>query len=162
MTINVNKPSDKVSSASLMKDNSDISNDITDSELIKNGNNGTSNAIVNSGLNENDDVSDMQSNNDISSVDNDGVNDNVYETSSEGLLSHEDSSDNDSDNEEESSDNGGRPPPSKLPVAGSVGSKVPMVPGAGVRKASSSRPAGLSLGIRKAVQDKGELSQRRR
>ena len=95
-------------------------------------------------------------------VNNDGVNYNVYETSSEGLLSDEDSSDNDSDNEQESSDNGGRSPPSKLPVAGSVGSKVPMVPGAGVRKASSSRPAGLSLGMRKAAQDWSELSQCRR
>ena len=121
-------------------------------------------AIVNSGLNENDDnnVSDMQSNNDISSADNDGVNDNVYETSSEGLLSDEDSSDTDSDNEEESSDNGCRSARSKLPVAGSVGSKVPMVPGAGVRKARSSRPAGLSLGMRKPAQDWSELSQHRR
>ena len=69
--------------------------------------NAISNDIVNSESNMNDDsnVSDMQSNNDISSVDNDEVNENVYETSSEGLLSDEDSGDNDSDDEEEPSVN---------------------------------------------------------
>ena len=134
----------------------------------------------------------MQSNNDISSVDNDIVNDNIYETSSEGLLSDRDSNENDSDNDDEFSDNettdavphvnivspgsslcglsgssGGRPPPSRLPVAvrkgsgSAVGSKVPKVP-AGVCKASSSRPTGLSLGMRKAAEDWGVLSQRRR
>ena len=38
-------------------------------------------------------------------IDNEDINDNVYETSSEGLLSEEESSDNDSDNEIESSEN---------------------------------------------------------
>ena len=189
--LSVNKLSDNASSESLINGNGDISNDIVNSELTKNGNNGISNDIVNSELNKNDDinVSDMQSNNDISSVDNDEVNDNVYETSSEGLLSDEDSSENDSDNEEESSDtetanvapganivspgsslcglsgsSGSRPPRSKLPVAvgkGSVGSKIPKVAGAGVQKASSSRPV-LSRGALMTAQDWGVLSQRRR
>lgn len=142
-------------------------------------------------MNDDSNVSDMQSNNDISSVENDEVNENVYETSSEGLLSDE--GDNDSDDEEELSVNetanvvpsvnivspgsslsglsvssGGRPPLSKLPVAvgkGStlaIGSKIPKVSGAGVRKASSSRSTGLSLGMRKVTEVWGELSQRRR
>ena len=91
--VNVNKSCDNA-----------ISNDIVNSEPSKSGNSGISNDIVNSESNMNDDdsnVSDMQSNNDISSVDNDEVNENVYETSSEGLLSDEDSGDNDSDDEEE-------------------------------------------------------------
>ena len=156
----------------------------------KSSDNAISNDIVNSESNMNDDsnVSDMQSNNDFSSVDNDEVNENVYETSSEGLLSDEDSGDNDSDDEDEPGVNvpsvnivspgsslsglsglsGSRPPQCRLPVAvgkGSsttISSKIPKVPGAGVRKASSSRPAGLSLGMRKAAEDWGELSQRRR
>ena len=170
--VNANKSSDNA-----------ISNDIVNSEPSKSGNSGISNDIINSESNMNDDsnVSDMQSNNDISSVDNDEVNENVYETSSEGLLSDEDSGDNDSDDEEEPSVNestntvpsvnivspgsslcglsvssGSQPPLSRLPVAvgkgssSTIGSKIPKVPGAGVRKASSSRPAGLSLGMRKA------------
>ena len=184
--VNVNKSSDNA-----------ISNDIVNSEPSKTGNSGISNDIVNSESNMNDDgsVSDMQSNNDISSVDNDEVNENVYETSSEGLLSDEDSGDNDSDDEEcvnvsvnettnavpsvnivspgsslcgLSVSLGGRPPLSRLPVAvgkgssSATGSKIPKVSGAGVRKASSSRPAGLSLGMRKAAEDWGELSQCRR
>ena len=180
--VNVNKSSDNA-----------ISNDIVNSEPSKSGNSGISNDIVNSESNMNDDsnVSDMQSNNDISSVDNDEVNENVYETSSEGLLSDEDSGDNDSDDEEEPSEStnavpsvnivspgsslcglsgssGSRPPLSRLPVAvgkgssSATGSKIPKVPGAGVRKASISRPAGLSLGMHKAAEDWGELSQRRR
>ena len=164
--VNVNKSSDNA-----------ISNDIVNSQPSKSGNSGISNDIINSESNMNDDsnVSDMQSNNDISSVDNDEVNENVYETSSEGLLSDEDSGDNDSDDEEEPSVNestntvpsvnivspgsslcglsvssGSQPPLSRLPVAvgkgssSTIGSKIPKVPGAGVRKASSSRPAGLS------------------
>ena len=173
-----------------------ISNDIVNSEPSKPGNSGISNDIVNSESNMNDDgsVSDLQSNNDISSVDNE-VNENVYETSSEGLLSDEDSGDNDSDDEEcvnvsvnettnavpsvnivspgsslcgLSVSLGGRPPLSRLPVAvgkgssSATGSKIPKVSGAGVRKASSSRPAGLSLGMCKAAEDWGELSQCRR
>ena len=173
--VNVNKSSDNA-----------ISNDIVNSEPSKTGNSGISNDIVNSesNMNDNGSVSDMQSNNDISSVDNDEVNENVYETSSEGLISDEDSGDNDSDDEEcvnvsvnettnavpsvnivspgsslcgLSVSLGGRPPLSRLPVAvgkgssSATGSKIPKVSGAGVRKASSSRPAGLSLGMRKAV-----------
>lgn len=179
--VNVNKSSDNA-----------ISNDIVNSEPSKSCNSGISNDIINSESNMNDDsnVSDMQRNNDISSVDNDEVNENVYETSSEGLLSDEDSGDNDSDDEEEPSVNestnavnivspgsslcglsvssGSWPPLSRLPVAvgkgssSTIGSKIPKVPGAGVCKASSSRPAGLSLGMRKAAEDWGELSQRRR
>ena len=110
-------------------------------------------------MNDDSNVSDMQSNNDFSSVDNDEVNENVYETSSEGLLSDEDSGDNDSDDEDEpgvtvpsvnivspgsslsglSGLSGSRPPQSRLPVAvgkGSsttISSKIPKVPGAGVR-----------------------------
>ena len=189
LSVNDNKSSDNVSSESVINGNGDISNDIVNSKSIKNGNDIVNSELSE---NDDNNVSHMQSNNDISSVDNDEVNDTVYETSSEGLLSDGDSSENDSDNEAEFSDNettnavprvnivspgsslcglsgslGGRPPPSKLPVAvgkgsgSAVGSKVPKVP-AGVRKASSSRPAGLSLGMRKAAQDWGELSQRRR
>ena len=180
--VNVNKSCDNA-----------ISNDIVNSEPSKSGNSGISNDIVNSESNMNDDdsnVSDMQSNNDISSVDNDEVNENVYETSSEGLLSDEDSGDNDSDDEEELSvkkstngvpsvnivspgsslcglsvSSGSRPPLSRLPVvvgkgsSSAIGSKIPKVPDAGVRKASSPRPAGLSLGMRKTAEDWGELSQ---
>ena len=189
--VNVNKSSDNAISNDIVNSgNSGISNDIVNSESSKSGNSGISNDIVNSESNMNDDsnVSDMQSNNDFSSVDNDEVNENVYETSSEGLLSDEDSGDNDSDDEDETGVNvpsvnivspgsslsglsrlsGSRPPQSKLPVAvgkGSsttISSKIPKVPGAGVRKASSSRPAGLSLGMRKAAEDWGELSQCRR
>ena len=142
-----------------------------------------------------------------SNIDNEDINDNVYETSSEGLLSEEESSDNDSDNEKEFSDNvvhsdnessanmevetknavpsvnivspgsslcglsvssGGRPSPSKLPVAvgkvscSTVHSKIPKAPGAGVRKTGSSRSAGLCAGLRKAANDWGELSKRRK
>ena len=191
LSVNVNKLSDNASSDSHISGNGDISNDIVNSELTKNGNNGISTDIVNSELNKSDDinVSDIQSNNDISSVDNDEVNDNVYETSSEGLLSDEDSNENDSDNEEESSDTEiasvalganivspgsslcdlsgsscSRPPRSKLPVAvgkGSVGSKIPKIAGAGVQKASGSR-ATLSRGALMSARDWGVLSQRRR
>ena len=189
--VNVNKSSDNAISNDIANSgNSGISKDIVNSESSKSGNSGISNDIVNSESNMNDDsnVSVMQSNNDISSVDNDEVNENVYETSSEGLLSDEDSGDNDSDDEDEPGVNvpsanivspgsslsglsglsGSRPPQSRLPVAvgkGSsttISSKIPKVPGAGVRKASSSRPAGLSLGMPKAAEDWGELSQRRR
>ena len=179
--VNVNKSCDNA-----------ISNDIVNSEPSKSGNSGISNDIVNSESNMNDDsnVSDMQSNNDISSVDNNEVNENVYETSSEGLLSDEDSGDNDSDDEEELSvkkstngvpsvnivspgsslcglsvSSGSRPPLSRLPVvvgkgsSSAIGSKIPKVPDAGVRKASSPHPAGLSLGMRKTAEDWGELSQ---
>ena len=179
--VNVNKSCDNA-----------ISNDIVNSEPSKCGNSGISNDIVNSESNMNDDsnVSDMQSNNDISSVDYDEVNENVYETSSEGLLSDEDSGDNDSDDEEQLSvkkstngvpsvnivspgsslcglsvSSGSRPPLSRLPVvvgkgsSSAIGSKIPKVPDAGVRKASSPRPAGLSLGMRKTAEDWGELSQ---
>ena len=121
-----------------------ISSDIVNGELIKNG---ASNDIVNS-PNENVD----NNSNDISPVNNDEVMDNVYETSSEGLLSDEDSSDNDSDNDDESSGDGGRPPPPKSP-------KIPKAPGGGVRK---TKTAGLTLGQRKAADDWGVLSQRRR
>ena len=140
-------------SVPLKNDNSDINNDLIDNELLENGNNNTSNDIVNS-LNENEDnnVSDLQSINDISSVDNDEANENVYETSSEGLLSDGDSSDNDSVNDDESSDDGGRPPPLKSP-------KIPKAPGGGVRK---TKTAGLTLGQRKAADDWAVLSQRRR
>ena len=60
---------------------------------------------------------------------------------------------------------GSRPPLSRLPVvvgkgsSSAIGSKIPKVPDAGVRKASSPRPAGLSLGMRKTAEDWGELSQ---
>lgn len=100
--VNVNKSSDNansndiVNSESSKSGNSSISNDIVNSESSKS----ISNDIVNNDSNMSDDsnVSDMQSINDISSVENDEVNENVYETSSEGLLSDED---NDSDDEEE-------------------------------------------------------------
>ena len=186
--VNVNKSSNNAISNDIVNSgNSGISKDIVNSESSKSG---ISNDIVNSESNMNDDsnVSDMQSNNDISSVDNDEVNENVYETSSEDLLSDEDSGDNDSDDEDEPGVNvpsvnivspgsslsglsglsGGRPPQSRLPVAvgkgssSTISSKIPKVPGAGVRKASGSRPTGLSLGMRKAAEDWGELSQRRR
>ena len=130
---------------------------------------------------------------------NEDINDNVYETSSEGLLTDEEYSDNDSDNEKEFGENvvhsdnessanmevvtkkavpsvnivspgsslcglsvssGGRSSPSKLPVA--VSSKIPKAPGAGVRKAASSRPAGLTPGWRKAAEDWGVFSKRRK
>lgn len=125
----------------------------------------------------------------------DGFNDNVYETSSEGLLSEEESSDNEmefsgnvvhSDNESSANmevvtknsvlsvnivspgsnlcglsvSSGGRPSPSKLPVA--VGSKISKAPSAGVHKTTSSRPAGLTPGLRKAALDWGVLSKRRK
>ena len=89
--VNVNESSDNVNSELLENGNSDISNDKFNSELLENGNGDISNDIVNSELNKNDDsnVTDMelqmQSNNDICSVDNDDINDNKYETSSEGL-----------------------------------------------------------------------------
>ena len=60
---------------------------------------------------------------------------------------------------------GSRPPLSRLPVvvgkgsSSAIGSKIPKVPDAGVRKASSPRPAGLRLGMRKTAEDWGELSQ---
>lgn len=150
LPVNVNESSDSVP---LVNDNSDINNDIIDSELLENGNNNTSNDIVNSpNENEDNNVSDLQSNNEISSVDNDEVNENVYETSSEGLLSDGDSSDNDSVNGDESSDDGGRPPPPKS-------SKIPKAPGGGVRK---TKTAVLTLGQRKAADDWAVLSQCRR
>lgn len=55
---------------------------------------------------------------------------------------------------------GGRPSPSKLPVA--VGSKISKAPSAGVHKTTSSRPAGLTPGLRKAALDWGVLSKRRK
>ena len=188
--------SDSLFGAVITTPNSNLSGDhppnsnLSVVNVNKSSDNAISNDIVNSESNMNDDsnVSDKQSNKDISSVDNDEVNENVYETSSEGLLSDEDSRDNDSDDEDESGVNvpsvnivspgsslsglsglsGSRPPQSRLPVAvgkgssSTISSKIPKVPGAGVRKASSSRPAGLSLGMRKAAEDWGELSQRRR
>lgn len=63
---------------------------------------------------------------------------------------------------------GGRPPLSKLPVAGgkgsslAIGSKIPKVSGAGVRKASGARSTGHSLDRHKVSEVWGELSQRRR
>ena len=144
-------------SDSLIIDNGDTSNDIVNcelnginsssrdivnGELIKNGNTGASNDIANS-PNENVD----NNSNDISPVNIDEVLDNVYETSSEGLLSDDSS---DSDNDDESSC--GRPSPPKSP-------KIPKAPGGGVRK---TKTAGLTLGQRKVVGDWSELSQRRR
>ena len=141
-----------------------ISNDIINSESHENDNN--SKDIVNSESNENDNISNdmVISENDDSNVsdkvDNDEVNDNVYETSSEGLLSDGESSDNDSENEESSDyEIANVKSRSKLPVAGSVGSRVPKVAGAGVSKAKATGP---SLGARKAAQDWSVLSQRRR
>ena len=130
-----------------------------------------------------------------SNIDKEDINDNVYETSSEGLLSEEESSDNEmefsgnvvhSDNESSANmevvtknsvlsvnivspgsnlcglsvSSGGRPSPSKLPVA--VGSKISKAPSAGVHKTTSSRPAGLTPGLRKAALDWGVLSKRRK
>ena len=138
-------------------------------------------------------------------IDNEDINDNVYETSSEGLLSEEDSSDNDSenasDNEMESSENVVhsanmeveskkllsvnivspesslcgfsasskiQPPRSKLPVAmgrrsrSSASPRIPKASGAGVSKSASSRPPGLSEGLRRAAQDWSVLSKRRK
>ena len=139
-------------------------------------------------MNDDSNVSDMQSNNDISSVDNDEVNENVYETSSEGLLSDEDSGDNDSDDEDEPGVNvpcanivspgsslsglsglsGSRPPQSKLPVAmgkssrSSVSPRIPKASGSGVSKSASSRLPGLSEGLRRAALDWSVLSKRRK
>lgn len=130
-----------------------------------------------------------------SNIDREDINANVYETSSEGLLSEEESSDNEmefsgnvvhSDNESSANmevvtknsvlsvnivspgsnlgglsvSSGGRPSPSKLPVA--VGSKISKAPSAGVHKTTSSRPAGLTPGLRKAALDWGVLSKRRK
>ena len=74
-----------------VKETSD--NGTVNSELLKNGNNNISIGIVNSELLKNDDndISDIkllkQGNNDISSMDNNDINENKYETSSEGLSS---------------------------------------------------------------------------
>ena len=170
------------------------SSDNVNSELHKNGNNDISNDIVNSELNMNDDnVSDMelqmQSNNDISSVDNDDDNDNKYETSSEGLSSDGEIS------EDESELEAGDTPPSvshgnfvspsssdlsapfeqcrKGPVSvtkaggagthdSSSGAKVPSVSGVGVQKSGASRSSGISEGLRRAASDWSSLAKRRK
>ena len=191
--ISVNESSDNVNSELLENGNNGISSDIVNSELNKSGNNSVSNDIVNSELNKYDDnnVSDMkvqaQNNNDISSVDNDDINDNKYETSSEGLSSEGEISEDESELEAGdtplsgdnlvspgSSDLSAPPvqrrkgplPAAKASGAGtrdpSSGAKVPRVSGAGVQKSSVSRFSGISEGLRRAASDWSSLAKRRK
>ena len=122
----------------------------------------------------------MQSNNGISSIDNDDINDNKYETSSEGL-----SSDGEISEDESELEAGDTPPsgshsnlvspsssdlsapfeqrrkgPASVAKAGgagardsSSGARVPRVSGAGVQKSGASHSSGISEGLKKAMSD---------
>ena len=189
LIVNVNQSSDNVNSELLKNGNNGISNDIVHSELNKNGNDVISNDIVNSELNKSDDnnVSDMelqmQSNNDSSSVDNDDINDNKYETSSEGL-----SSDGEISEDESEPEAGDTPPsvsygnlvsPSSSDLSApseqrrrspggagirdsSSGARVPRVSGAGVQKSGASRSSAITEGLRRNVNDCSVSIKRRK
>ena len=122
----------------------------------------------------------MISNNDISSIDNDDINDSKYETSSEGL-----SSDGEVSEDESELEAGDTPPsgshrnlvspsssdrsapfeqrlkgPTSVAKAGgagtrdsSSGARVPRVSSAGVQKSGASGSSGISEGLKKAMSD---------
>lgn len=122
----------------------------------------------------------MQSNNDISSIDNVDINDNKYETSSEGLSCDGEISGDESELEAGNNHPSGshsnlvsrsssdlsapfeqrRKGPASVAKAGgagtrdsSSGARVPRVSGAGVQKSGASRSLSISEGLKKAMSD---------